>query len=179
MDKKLITTADIVKYRPLSKDIPKDRLEPFITEAQSIDLQSVLGDALYYDFMSKYDVSGDPKYTVYQKLLVGGTYTPPGYTGLIEFEGIKPMLVYYALARFYENNQLNATRYGIVSKLNEFSEPVSQASLTAAISAVRSMGMAYQEKVRRFLNENPTDYPLFTSGRKEDLQQSGVKFFDV
>lgn len=177
--KRLITLLDIQKVRPLPQGLPKERIEPFIDESQLIDLQIVLGDALFSDFMAKFDNSGDSMFSNYQKLLNGDTYIPTGYTTSIIYPGVKPMLCYFTLARFYENNQVNITRYGVVTKAGEFSEPVSPQGVANSISALRSMGVAHQEKVRKYLRDKSTTFPLFAYGNKSELNSSGVKFFDL
>lgn len=175
--KRLINVDDITKYRPASKAIPLERLDPFISEAQEIDLMQVLGESLHYDFMSKFD-TGVAESTKYQELLNGKVYTPPGQQP-IEFNGLKPMLVYFTLARFYQNNPINVTRFGLTQKVNEESTPLDARSLSVAVDEVRSIGINYQTRVVKFLSDNATTYPLFGYSKKEILNTGGVKFFDI
>src|ERR1043166_4766815 len=93
----LISQDDIQKYHTIG-EIPKGRIDPLIIRAQELDLKPVLNESLYYDFMTKYNSSGDPMYSYYQNLLNGTTYTYSGQT--IQFPGIKPMLCAYMMARF-------------------------------------------------------------------------------
>lgn len=178
MDKLFINIDDIKRFRPIGKEIPPERVNPFIFEAQHNDLQPVLTPVLYKDFADKFDNTGDPMYTAYQELLTGKNYTPSGKQGDIIYEGIIPMLVYFSLARFYENNAINITRFGIVQKSNAESEAVSQQALTAQIETLRANGIAYQNKVVQFIQDNITSYPLY-EGRSETVNRTGIKFFDV
>jgi hypothetical protein len=179
MGKKLITIEDLILYRPLSKNIPVERIESYIEEAQEIDLRAVLGDSLYYDFMLKFDNTGDAMYTKYQELLKGKVYIANGVTK--EYPGIIPMLAHYTLARFYENNAINVTRFGLTAKVTEESTPISDAALAKAVSSIRSVGIAYQNRVEDFLNTVArVDYTLYNSaGVDSQLNNTGVKFFDV
>ena len=57
--KLLLTIDDIAKYRPASEGIPVERINPYIQEAQEIDLCTVIGQVLYADFLAKFDQTGD------------------------------------------------------------------------------------------------------------------------
>src|SRR5689334_14775237 len=109
MDKRvIITLQDIKQYRPTA-DLDGVRWEPFCVESQDQDLRPVLGDGLFYDFMTKWYSTGDPMYASYQSLLNGVNYTLNGQA--VYFDGLKPMMVYYTLARLVQNQQVNITRY--------------------------------------------------------------------
>lgn len=179
MDKILISIEDICRYRPTSKVIPVDRIQPFIRESQMQDLMPVLGDVLYYDFLNKFDVTTDPKYTEYQELLYGKTYTPSGYPSTITFEGVVPIVAYFALARYYENSQLNATAYGLVQKNSEYATATPSQAVQAHAEYLRSLGVSFQDGLKVFLNNNLTTYPLYQYGDKGNIQDMGVKFFSV
>lgn len=179
MDKVLISVDDLARYRPTSKVIPLDRIQPFIREAQIQDLEPAIGDVLYNDFISKYDDPTDPMYTAYQELLSGKYYTPINYNGSIEYQGIIPMLCYFSLARFYENNQVNATAYGLVQKNTEYGQSVSPQAVQSSVEYLRSLGVSYQHKVIRFIYDNQGTYPLWTQGERAPIQDIGVKFFSV
>lgn len=175
--KLLINLANIREWRPIATQIPADRINPYIQEAQQFDLKQLLGDALYADFLAKYDVSGDPQYANYQALLKGGTYTYGAVT--LENPGLIPFLVYMTLARFYNNNQVNATRYGLVSKLAEESEAVDWRGIAAAVAELRANARAFADDLTKFLGTMQTSYPLFN--RRTDggpMEGGGVKFFD-
>ena len=177
--KLLLTVEDIAKYRPASEGIPVERINPYIQEAQEIDLCTVIGQVLYTDFLAKFDQTGDPKYTAYQELLNGKSYTPAGSPGAIDYPGLVPMLSYFALARMYVNNPINFTRYGLTRKLNDQSESIDTAGINAAIAELRSIGISYQNKVVKLLQDNVTDYPLYSYNGSGTINVSGAKFFDV
>ena len=79
----IITIQDIKEVRPLAQLDPQ-RVDPYINEAQENDLRPILGDALFYDFITNIDT------TKYRELLNGKTYTKNNYS--IFFPGVKPML---------------------------------------------------------------------------------------
>ena len=176
--KSLISIDDIATYRPMSKGIPFDRINPFIQESQDLEVCSVLGDPLYTDLLAKFNVTTDPLYAIYRDLLYGKTYTPQGEVGPIQYKGIVPMLVYFSLARFFVNNPINITKYGIVAKNNEYSEALDQATITNAVNELKSIGVAYQHKVIKFLQDNASAYTLY-KGNQVPLHSNGLSFFDV
>lgn len=171
--KQLITIDDIAQYRPLSKDIPADRINPFINEAQRIDIGQMLGRTLYYDFLDKFDAN--PVNQPYVDLLNGKVYQVSGQS--VQYEGIKPCHVYFALARFFENNPINVTKYGLVQKLDESSTPLDPAIIKQAITSLKSVAIQYQHDVEQFLADNVSIYPLALTSVNKSTNKTGVKFF--
>ncbi len=171
----LISQSDIQKYHPIG-ELPQGRIDPFIISAQELDLKPVINESLYYDFTTKYNTSTDPMYTDYQNLLNGTTYIYSGQT--IQYPGLKQMLAYYTLARFIPLNQVNITRYGIVQKKNEQSEPISTTQLTYIVNNLRAQAMSYQNQLEQFLLQNQTTYPLYGSFPSAVNQRTGVKIIN-
>ena len=178
MDKLLITQDDIKIYRPTA-ELDDARINPFIAEAQVSDLKPVLNPALYLDLLKKFDDQLSSDYTKYNELLLGKEYTYQGQT--ILFDGVRPMLAYYALARFVVNNPVNITRFGIVTKTVNQSEPVDPAVLRGLVNELRSCAISYQNEVIRFLQANPTVYPLYNTGGEScnSSTQTSLNFFKL
>lgn len=177
-DKYLITQDDIKRFRPTA-ELDEARIQPHIREAQDLDLKPVLNNALYYDFLLKFDSEADVMYTKYQSLLKGKVWT---YNANQEqFSGITPMLSYYALARFIEANPFHVTRSGFVKKVVTQSETASAEEIRTMCNGLRSAAMSYQNDVVRFLENNNTDYPLYnTGGASENAGRStSFNFFRV
>lgn len=175
VEKYLISQDDVMKFQPMSS-IPQGRFDPYILKAQELDLKPALNEPLYYDFLQKFDSTGDAMYTPYQNLLNGTTYTYAGQT--IEYPGIKPMLCSFVLARFVPMNQLNIERYGITIKANPQSEPAPQASLTYMANNLRADAMAYQKQLELFLQMNPNVYPLYNTAPTSIRSRTGVKLIN-
>lgn len=176
METVLITQDDIKVYRPTA-ELDQERIVPFIREAQTLDLKPVLNDVFYYDFVKKFNNDAADEYEVYQEFLNGKEYTYAGDTYF--FDGLKPMLCYYALARFVASNPVNITRAGIVTKTNQQSQPVDGGTLRAAVNELRSSAVFYQAEVIKFLERNPTDYPLWqTEGADSNTgRRTSLNFF--
>ena len=106
----LINLSDIQEYKPVSSNISSiNRIEPYIMEAQDLDIKPFLGDDLYYALI---EGKADAKYLL---IIEGGSYeNANGNT--IYFEGLRPALCYFAYARLIENNPLHVTAFGVVKK---------------------------------------------------------------
>jgi hypothetical protein len=170
----IISLQDLLEVMPIA-EIPQERIDQYICEAQELDLRPVLNDALYYDFMLKYNTVGDPMYTAYQNLLNGTTWLTNGVT--VQFCGVKPMLARYALARFIPMNGVNVTRYGNHRKLNDKSEAIEQTSITYVVNNMRSAAIAYQNQVTYYLQMNPSTYPLYARLPDKSVNKTGMSFF--
>lgn len=162
----LITLQDIKAVRPTA-ELDNVRWQPFATEAQDQDVKPILGDALYYQLMTT------PAATAYAELLNGKTYTYNGET--IYFEGIKPLIVYFFLARFIQNNAINITRFGVVSKVINQSQPVDAQVIRQVVNEMKSNAQTYKNDVERFLCQNPTTYPLY-KGSNSNINTSFKMF---
>jgi hypothetical protein len=178
MDKILITQDDIKAFRPTA-ELDNDRINPFIREAQVSDLKPVLNAALYLDFLKKFDDNDSSDYAKYQELLLGKEYSVNGITYL--FEGVRPMLAYYSLARFVAANPVNITRMGIVTKRNDNSEPADHALIRGVVNELRSAALGYQNEVIKFLCDNASSYPLYNlgGGSSNSAKSTSFNFFKL
>lgn len=171
--KLLITIENIKEFRPLSASLPAARLQPYIQEAQQLDLKRLLGNALYYDFMTNYD-NVSATYDKYRDLLNGKAYTYAGNT--VEHPGLTGYLSYCTLARFMANNQVNATSFGVVQKDWDGSTPVDAQTIRQVVSELRSNALALEDDIRNFLSANATTYSLWAPDGPSP--NTGAMFFD-
>jgi hypothetical protein len=159
MDKRvLITLSDIQALRPTA-ELDGVRWEPFCRESQDLDLRPILGDSLFYDFMTKFYQTGDPSYAIYQTLLNGTNYTYSGQD--IYYDGFKPFVVYSTLARFVQNNPVNITRFGVVTKVVNQSQPVDPQVLRQVTNEYKSNAKSYENQIRQYLDNNQTTYTMY------------------
>jgi len=154
----LITLDDVKALRPTA-ELDGVRWEPFCLESQDLDLRPIMGDSLYYDFMTKFYSTGDPSYSIYQTLLNGLSYTYNGQT--IYYDGLKPLVVYNTLARFVQNNPVNITRFGVVTKIVNQSQTVDPQVLRQVVNELKSNAKSYENQVRQYLDNNVTTYTMY------------------
>ena len=163
----LLTLSEFT-IRAVSQGLEASKFNPFIEEAQGLDLREFLGDALYYDFVSAFDDS--PVVSKYDNLLNGTTYTYGEDT--ILFEGLKMPLQYMAFAR-YLGNQETFTSVGMRIPQGEFSNLPDFKTIQLKIEQARSAANSYFKQAERFLNENRTTYTLWKNCNT--TKTSGIK----
>lgn len=155
----IITLEDIQGYKPLSKNTDAGKkVDPFIQEAQEFELRPFMSDEFYAELVTQFK-AGFPDST-YSDLFNGSTYTNGGKT--YTNPGIKPMLVYYAYARYLKRSNTNSTAFGMVGKNNPDSTPLTEKTLSRLVDDSMSGAKAYENRVRMFLDCNSRDYPLYT-----------------
>lgn len=168
----LITLNDLKQLRPLA-ELDGARWEPFALMAQDLDLRPILGDGLYYDFMNEVFDTGDDMYSDYQSLLNGVAYSLNGQT--VYFDGLKPMLGLFTLARFVQNNPVHITRFGVVHKVVSQSENVDPQILRQVVNELRSDAMTYKNQVDTYLNQNQSTFTLYIGSNS--AISTGFNFF--
>jgi hypothetical protein len=162
-------------------NIPPDRIEAFIYEAQQQDLRPVLNDALYTDFMTDQinggtGTSGLTTHSDYNILLAGEVYTYGGRQ--IEFPGLKPLIAYHTLARFVQNNPINIVSYGIVIKTGDKSAKVDQTAINNLYAELRAIAVGYAKETRKYLYNNVARFQLYGYNYgARDINSGGVRFF--
>ncbi len=164
----LITLNDIKLLRPTA-ELDGVRFEPYCLEAQDQDLRPILGDGLYFGLMNEFYDTGDDMYAAYGELINGKSYSYNGQT--IYFDGLKPMLCYFTLARLVQNHSNNITRYGVVTKITQQSQPVDVQVLRQLVNDLKSNAQTYVSQVKQFLSQNQTTYPLYI-GSESNLNTS-------
>lgn len=160
----LISISDFAEIRNISTNVnDATRLKQFIKEAQELDIKPVFGEEMYYDLMK------NSSQTKYSELLAGKDYTYNNYN--YSFIGLKTIIVYYAWARFIENDNIKSTPTGFVTKTNEFSDPIPYKSIAQQADQARSAAYAYIQDMNMFLSRNNTTYTLFGVGQPNQIQK--------
>jgi len=172
----LISPADFRQYKNLSPNInTAEDLQPYIIEAQRLDVLPFLGAALYYDLVNTYPYPAvavaDPLVTNYTPLVEGETYEKNGDT--VYFWGLKPVIVYYTYRRFIHNLHNRVTRHGVVKQNTTYSERVDGLQLKELMNEAQSNAIAYQEQAHDYLCEKRDVYTLYKSG--VDRKRSSVR----
>lgn len=157
MDKLLITQDNLKEIRPAA-DFDEVRIAPFIREVQRVYLRPVLNDALYLEFLERFD-DVDPQYDKYRDLLNGKKYQKDDYD--ILFDGAKFMLSYYTFVLLVTDNPVNFVRFGVVKKVANQSESLTPQEMTLQINSLKSTAMIYQNNLIRYLEDNDSIYPLY------------------
>lgn len=163
----LVTLQQIQSYKSLTRNLDEAKqMLPYIQEAQEFDLRPFLGEELYNALVDDYNEGLSPCLAtdIYSDLYNGSTYTYGGHT--YTNPGIVPVLCYFAYARYVEASGLHSTPTGFVQKNTEWSSAASEKTLSRVSHQARSGAIEFQERVRKFLSLNSTDYPLWYGGKR-------------
>jgi len=160
----LISKEDFTQYRHISKNIDaKQRLEPYMLEAQRFDIVPFLGSDIITEILDQLETG------------TGNTNT---LTTLNEtlLELIKPVCVFFSYARMLANQPVQVTRYGVVTKNDDNSEPVSEKTLARLINQANNIAEAYKIDLLAYLKDNADDYPLYKpcEARKKRMQIKAI-----
>jgi hypothetical protein len=194
METLLINKTDFVPYRNITANMDDSkRLEPFILEAQRIDLPNLMGKRLYFDLIDKitsYEggvalaAAADPPTTYtptvdelwFKKLLDGASYTytwPDRSTSTKIYAGLKPVLVYLSYARFVRSDNVRSTQSGFVKKNGgDFSVQVSDKEIQATASRAEADANAFFTGAEEFMKDNYPYFGKYLSGEGSQTSES-------
>lgn len=159
----LITISDFNSLRSLSSNLnAAKKLDPYILEAQQFDLKPLLGNSFFLSICNDY-VNGE--FTDYVDLFNGSEWTESGKT--YRHEGLKSVLIYFSYARYVIESATNETAYGVVNKTDQYSQSAEDKTLIRKRDTAYSGAQAYWVDVKRFLDYNYLDYPLWENCDKQ------------
>ena len=153
----LITRNNIQDIKQISDNVPLDKLDPFINEAQELVLKDEMGAALYKAFKDGLEATSQT--AIYVTLLNGEEYVCGNDT--IDFPGVAPALAYHAYAIYLEDANSYSTVNGIVMPTPINSEPLSEKTIARKIAQARGAGSHYIDEMHKYLCEKSATYPLY------------------
>lgn len=154
----LISISDFAPFKAISDNLnTTKKLVPYIVDAQQFDLKGLLGNPFYHSLAQ--DILDSPSLQLYADLWNGSEWIFQGRT--FRHEGLKTVLVHFTYARYVMNSNMEETAFGIVTKKEENSTPVSDKTIQRKIDNARSGAMAYWKDIEYYLNNNYTLFPLW------------------
>lgn len=154
----IITLDNIRAIKSIALNIQQAKeLTPYIVEAQNFDLSKFMGDSFFLDLVNDYNSS--PSLANYSLLYNGGNYTHEGKS--YYFSGIKDLLVYYSYARYVNNSGVIATPTGFVAKTNNYSEQVTDKTISRLVDTARTCANLIEDSLNQYLNRKTSEYPLW------------------
>lgn len=161
----LITNSEVQEYRRISSSFDATRFDGFVKEAQRKNLRGLLGDALYYAFMLDARTSG-----IYKDLLDGKIYTYNNNS--IEYYGIKPYLIYIWLSIACREGDLFVANVGAIDFVNNPQQNFESAKSKEKIASdYMQTAQGYGNDIIKFLNENASDYPLWSNTDENNITE--------
>ena len=147
----LINKTDISAYRQISKSVADAKINPFIADAQLLDLLPLLGEKLYYDL-----IANSANYT---DLINPKSYLYDGQT--IESPGLKIVLCHFAYARYIMHGSQTDTPFGMVEKNYQDGNQVSRTDKKEIYKQSQNVAMQYWGQVEVYLNRHTNIYKLW------------------
>ncbi|MFD0792762.1 hypothetical protein ACFQZX_03995 [Mucilaginibacter litoreus] len=161
--KKLIIPAALQQYEDIAANIKPERINIFIQKAQELDLKPFLGYALYYDLITHLEADGTLQESApqhYKDLLNGSEYLDEqGYVVL--YQGLMPVLAYFAFARFIEADSVHFTPTGPVTKRYDNADALSSKDIVKLVQQQRSTANAYANETERYLRDHKESFPAW------------------
>lgn len=185
----LVSPKDFAQYKNISvnTNTTKD-LEPYILEAQRIDIEPFLGSALYYDLINTYpypNVTGAEAQAAYDDAILAGETPPVNYTPLVNgetyindcgdtaaFYGLKLPIIYFAYARYIRNLPNRVVRHGIVKQSSTYSEPLNDGQIQKLENESKSIALKYLKDTHEYLCAKREEYPLYKGYSENKVNRS-------
>lgn len=152
----LITSSDIINYCRVSSNLPAAQFTRFIRESQIFDIQPLIGQELLEDLLAEIDVSPELSTTKLYDLYYGKTYLVG--TTYYRTEGIQMLHAYCAYKRILEENSINLTAFGVVQKIDELSQPITDGQMNMILSKVNEKVIALKAQIYDYLCAHSTTY---------------------
>ena len=152
----LITRIDIALYREIARGVREDKINPYIDDAEALDLKPLLGNSLFYDLVKN---AATQKYI---DLLDAKEFDVNGVT--YKHVGLKKILAIFSDARYKLFGSMTDTSFALVEKNYEGSTPVSHTSKSSYYKLNQQIATQYFADVALFLDNNKDIYTLWKQG---------------
>lgn len=140
----LVTKADFAPYVDVAGNLSDLKLNPRILEAQRFDLMPLLGEKFFTS------IYVDNPQTDILDLIQGVSYIVDGIT--YTYEGLKPVIVYFAAARLVKTLDIHITPNGMMQKRNEYSDHLDTKAIAMKVTEYQNLALAYWQEADKFIN---------------------------
>jgi hypothetical protein len=174
----LITPETLQRYEDIAVNIKPDRIKVFIQKAQELDLKPFLGYILYFDLIKSLEADGTLKEDAPQhhKDLVNGCEYLDDHGYVVLYQGLQPVLSYFAFARFVETDSVHYTATGPVTKRYDNADALPAKDVVKLVQQHRSTANAYTNETERFLLDHRFEFPVWHYNYKNKTsRQSGPR----
>lgn len=163
----LIDKTEIAKHREVARNVRDDKINPYISDAQLLDLRPLLGQKLYMAIVK------DPEAARFNELMDPYDFE----INEVEYnhQGLKKVLSIFSYARYVIHGSFTDTAFGFVQKSNQDSSPVSESSKRNIYQQDRQTATTYFQDIALYLNNNTDIYPEW----KSDCSRSPHRGFRI
>lgn len=164
----LTNKTEILKHRELSRGVKDEKLQPYIDDAENLDLKPLLGSSFYLWLDDNKD-DGD----VVDAILKPKKYTYNGEN--YSHPGLYKVASLFAWARHVLHGSNTDTPFGFQQKTHQNSAPVSTSGKKQVYTMDRQAAMQYYNEVRIYIERNIEDYPKWKTNCKRSGSFSGFR----
>ena len=155
----LITEAEFVALRSISKKVDSDKLKEAIALAQASDLQNALG-SFYFDVLKNKDE------TPYADLLNGVEFTYEGE--IFIHEGIKAFLADLSYSRYIYMINVNLTPFGAQTKFTNDSNGIDRNTIKDLSKQAQIDGNIKFNIIQKYILSKPSVFSRYCKENKKD-----------
>lgn len=149
----LIDKIEIAKHRQISQSVRDDKIDPYIEDAEFLDLKNLLGELLYNDIVA------NPTSAENIKLMDPFAYTYEGYN--YKHQGLKKVLSIFSYSRYIMFGSNTDTPFGLMNKRSQDSDQVETDQLKIIYKKDQQIAHQYFGEIRRYLDRFASTYPLW------------------
>ena len=158
----LISKADLVEFTGISKNLSKEKIEPYVIQAQQSELRQFIGHEFYYDLISSWQgdsFSGGTQSNL-NEAWNGESYDyADGRTR--QFYGLKMCLIYWSYARILESIDFFVSAYGNRLAQHDNSERATRAAVKQKANEARAMAEMYASEAQVYFDKKKSTYTLW------------------
>lgn len=148
----LISRQDVLKFTNLNGNIDPDKFIQYISIAQDVWIQAMLGTQLLKKF--QLEITNDTLVDPYLSLLT---------------EYIKPCLIHAAMLEYLPTAAISITNKGVYKHGAENSESVSKEEIDFITEKQRQTFMHYKERFIDYICENENLFPEYNQNSGSDM----------
>lgn len=158
MQTTLLKFSDQQEIRPISPN-NEDKFDQLAYEVENSELRKLLGDVFLYDIQQNTNT--------YSKLINGCEFTINDYK--LKHRGLKFILAYLVYAKYVGQSNFTDTFAGYRQTSIGESELVSDGTLRRLQSENREVALDEFAIIKKYLNENYEDYPLWNDHHRKKV----------
>jgi hypothetical protein len=175
LDSTLITFDDLRSIKGnFSKNIDSEQVDPYIREAQIVEIRKLLGDELYLQLIKGYTPSAGapPNEQRFEDLMTGVEYTNRA-GNLVNFNGLEEALKWWSYYRYLNDSDTLNLRFGNrVADDGVYSTSVAREQLKSRVYHAKSMALLYQADAIRYIEDNIGTYEEYNSNKRKKRSSS-------
>jgi|GEM_PF-4329073 len=151
----LLKADDIYRLTSLSGNIELDKLTPFMSIAQNMEIKRVLTDNLYNKILSDFD--NDKLSGLYETI----------YNEFVVF-----LMVHYTAAHYLTNAAYFQSNGGLFKQVPENTESITKSEVDYLVTYQRNIGAEYELRFKEWMKKNYMSIPEYDSSK---LNQNALK----